>query len=162
MVQFSLRLTDIKRVKPRFSKSIMIKSCEDKISLKSRLISLKLYSSQLNLVFSWLNLGLLFCEGYLQVWLCFTDITLWYWKILQLIFYSCSCSCFSMFISVIENCIFYQCKFLCQKKVNFLFILLLFLKELKNFCHTEQILTIKGVGVVFWLIWSGVRLIETN
>ena len=54
MVQFSLSLTDINQVKPRFSKLIMIKSGWDKISLKSRL----------NLVFSRLNLGFLFCEGY--------------------------------------------------------------------------------------------------
>ena len=44
------------RVKPRVSELIMIKSCEDKILLKSQLIPLKLYSS-------WLNRGLPFCEG---------------------------------------------------------------------------------------------------
>ena len=42
----------------------MIKSREDKISLKSLLIPVKLYSSRLNLAFSQWNIGLLFCKGY--------------------------------------------------------------------------------------------------
>ena len=42
-------------------KSFNARATQDKISLKSWLIPLKLYLSRLNLPFSWLNLSLLFC-----------------------------------------------------------------------------------------------------
>ena len=71
-----------------------------------------------------------------MVWLCYTGITRRYWKILKLIFdYTLFFNCFHFYVySVIENCIFHHCKFLCQTyihKVDLLDLLTILLSTVK-------------------------------
>ena len=62
---------------------------------------------------------------YVKVWLCYTCITLWYWRILWITFCYCCCSCFYFhFYIVIVKFIFYLLQIFFSQKLSLLTYLL--------------------------------------
>ena len=61
---------------------------------------------------------------YVKVWLCYTGITLWYWRILWITFCYCCCSCFYFhFYIVIEKFVFYLLQIFFFSEIKFTYLL---------------------------------------